>query len=103
MHFKLAEEASVLTTRRRGAAITCKVELALSNPANKVVLDFEGVSHISHSFASEFLGAVIGHARYTGSSVPALINVSPEIRTTLYDSLSRRQLDAIEVLEDVAA
>lgn len=100
MHFKLAREASVLSTRSRGAALTGKVESAFDDPAAKVVLDFEGVRFISHSFAHEFLSAVIGHARYKGAEPLTLINLNPSVESTVRDSLSSRQLAAVRTVSD---
>ncbi|MEA2372633.1 MAG: hypothetical protein QOH12_3027 [Solirubrobacteraceae bacterium] len=99
LRYKLVEQGSVFSTRSRGVRMLTDLESRVSEAQGPIVLDFEGVKHVSYSFADEFVGKLMQRAHDTGSPLPELVNID---QRTVYDvielNLRSRDLDSAQVL-----
>lgn len=90
MRFRLAEHGRAFSTRPRGAALLGVLE-GKAHGASEAIIDFEGVTSVSYSFADEFIGELMERAdagRYDFE--PALENVAPALRRVIRRSLENR-------------
>jgi hypothetical protein len=96
MQYRLADYSLVFSTRDRGARMRADLLAKIdSAPADRYVIDFDGVLSASYSFVDEFVGVLIQNM---GDSAPELANVPPAVCRTIERSLTRRGLDADRVL-----
>jgi hypothetical protein len=93
---RLAEEGSAFSTRARGARLLADIEeRALASAGESIVLDFEGVNHVSYSFADAFVGKLVQHARDTGGTLPAIENATPGVLEIIDLNLNSRRLPLV--------
>jgi hypothetical protein len=93
MEYQLAYRGSVFSTRSRGVELLVDLETCLlSNPRDEVVLDFEGVKHVSFSFVDEFVGRLVQRAEDNRAEVPRLTNLTPDVAAIVSMSLRSREL-----------
>lgn len=59
--FKLNEFSQTFATRERGSELREELSRRVG-PAKAIVVDFDGVTNISYSFADEFLGKLLAEA-----------------------------------------
>jgi hypothetical protein len=88
--FRLAERGEFLGSRKLGGEIRHELEVALDQGKN-VVVDFEGITMVSHSFADELIGklaAVLGIEAFRLRM--RLVKVVPEIAPILRYVISNR-------------
>ena len=56
-------------------------------------IDFAGVEIAASSFLDEYLGQLMEDCQTRGAALPELLNVSPEVRTSIGAVLERRGID----------
>jgi STAS-like domain of unknown function (DUF4325) len=93
MRCRLVEQGSVFSTRARGVELLSGLEASyFGHPLDPIVLDFDGVKHVSFAFADEFVGRLVQRAHDNRLAVPQIVNVSPEIQSMVGLSLRSREL-----------
>lgn len=92
LRYRLSEHGSVFSTRARGVRLLTDVESRLSESHSPIVLDFEGVKHVSYSFADEFVGKLMQRAHDSASGLPELINVDESVHDVIKLNLRSREL-----------
>ena len=88
--FRLAERGEFLGSRKLGAEIRHELEAALDHGKN-VVVDFERITMVSHSFADELIGKLAAALGLEAFRLRMrLIKVVPEIAPILRYVISNR-------------
>jgi hypothetical protein len=92
MHIKLNESGSVFSTRSRGVRLLANLEIELA--PDRLVVDLDGVQHISYSFADEFIGKLVQRAIELQAPLPEFVNIEPGVRKVIALNLRARHLPA---------
>jgi hypothetical protein len=96
MQYRLADHSLVFSTRDRGARLRADLLAKIdSAPTDQCIVDFDGVLSASYSFIDEFVGVLIEDM---GDAAPELVNLPAAVCRTIERSLTRRDVDAREVL-----
>lgn len=98
MHYRLADHGLVFSSRDRGARMLRELRAsAVEAPPESLTIDFTGVRSMSYSFTDEFVGAMVQDAVATGAP-PLLVNPTPKVARLIERSLTRRGLNAEQLL-----
>jgi anti-anti-sigma regulatory factor len=97
MRFSLAERGSVFSTRDRGIGLLAILDTQLSQCSadEELVLDFDGVHHVSYSFADEFVATVMQRAVREGSQPPRLEGMSATVERVIDSTLGNYEIPAL--------
>lgn len=68
------------------------LESRLDDSDASITLDFEGVKHVSYSFADEFIGKLVQRAHDGDVAPPTLVNVGPSVYDVIELNLRSRGL-----------
>lgn len=85
--FSLREHGTTFATRGRGAELRETV-LARSVHDSAVTIDFEGVTHVSYSFADEFVGRLA--AEHRDEISVEVVNMAETVERTVCSARERR-------------
>lgn len=76
MRYRIADYGTVFSTRDRGARVLVEVlEAYRARNNGEIIVDFEGVRSMTHSFADEFIGELLSMAKRGEVPTPALENL----------------------------
>jgi hypothetical protein len=89
--FQLRDFGRVFATRERGAEL--RTELLSRSTEDDVVVDFDGVTNVSYSFADEFLGVLVSGEIASRSVEP--VNMQGSVDRVVRHALSRRRGEPI--------
>ena len=94
MHYKLALQGSVFSTRPRAVSMLQDLQgqLATAPSHETLVLDFAGVRHVSFSFADEFVGTLVQRAHDDAVAPVRVENTSPAVHHAIMLGLVAREL-----------
>ena len=95
MRFAMADRGSVFSTRDRSIRVLAELERAeAENPGDPhLILDFKSVTNVSDSFADGFVGVITSQRRSRGLPDPALVEMTPFVRTVIDRALRLRGLE----------
>lgn len=93
MRYRMAEHGSVFSTRDRGSRLLADLESAY-NRDGSLIIDFEGVLSMTHSFADQFLGELLIRGARGEIPQPQLVNL---------DSVPRRAVERCAEVRGVPA
>lgn len=95
MHFAMAERGSAFATRDRGIRLLADLESAEAEALDddELILDFDGVNHVSKSFADEFLGTVFTQRQARGQSAPELTGLKPFVEKVIDRAMQIRGIE----------
>jgi STAS-like domain of unknown function (DUF4325) len=85
MTFRVVAHGTVFSTRDRGEKLLEEVDRALAD-GEDLVVDFDGVLSISHSFADEFIGALFE----AKPGEVTIENAAPSVERAIQRSLRAR-------------
>jgi anti-anti-sigma regulatory factor len=95
MRFAMADRGSVFSTRDRAIRVLAELEHeeAIAADRRHLILDFANVSHVSDSFADEFVGTVVSQRRSVGLPDPRIEGTIPFVKKVIDRTLELRELE----------
>ena len=78
MRYRLADHGRVFSSRDRGARLLADfVSVYDQHDGSSIIIDFEGVMSMTHSFADEFVGELLVRGERGDIPAPTLENLEP--------------------------
>lgn len=94
MRFVMADRGSAFSTRDLGIKLLAELERveAESDGDHDLILDFDGVTHISDSFTDEFVCNVVAQRRSLGLNSPDMQGMSPFVEKIISRAMNAREM-----------
>jgi hypothetical protein len=95
IHFKLSEAATGTGTRESGRKIRNDLINMFHDTKKGILIDFEGLTVISSSFADELVGKMLVHFGFAGfNDIVRLKHMNPTIQAIVQRSVAQRMSEA---------